>query len=280
MAFPLKFPANEKTSLLTVTHPKPSLWVIEMHNGADSRLSTTFLAECLMPALDAVERDWRKGLKVGPATHDAKGKEGGRGALIIVGNRSQDKFFSNGLDFDNLTKQPDYATNFFPVVFNPVMRRLLTYPVPVIAALNGHTFAGGFMLALCCDFRVMVDGKKRNAWLCMNEIHFGAALPASFTALARNKCAGPLGRKIFLEGHRFTPTEALEVGLVDYIAGNSTASVLAKAEEVAAGVEHLAQFGGFGIIKRELYRDVLEISSKDLILSNAVADNEAAKARL
>ena len=43
-------------------------------------------------------------------------------------------------------------------------------PVPVIAAINGHTFAGGMVLALSCDYRIMTDGSKRNAWMSMNEV--------------------------------------------------------------------------------------------------------------
>jgi Delta3-Delta2-enoyl-CoA isomerase len=43
-------------------------------------------------------------------------------------------------------------------------------PVPVVAAINGHCFAGGMMLSLACDYRVMTDGSKRNAWITMNEV--------------------------------------------------------------------------------------------------------------
>ena len=42
--------------------------------------------------------------------------------------------------------------------------------VPVVAVINGHGFAGGMVLAMACDYRVMTDGSKRNAWLCMNEV--------------------------------------------------------------------------------------------------------------
>lgn len=42
--------------------------------------------------------------------------------------------------------------------------------VPTIAAINGHCFAGGMMLSLACDYRVMTDGSERNTWLCMNEV--------------------------------------------------------------------------------------------------------------
>ena len=43
--------------------------------------------------------------------------------------------------------------------------------VPIIAAVNGHSFAGGMVLAMACDYRVMTDGSKRNAWMCMNEVN-------------------------------------------------------------------------------------------------------------
>lgn len=86
-----------------------------------------------------------------------------------------------------------------------MMKRLLTFPsadfylklesrkpgltdpllvsglVPTVAAINGHCFAGGMMLALCCDYRVMTDGKKRNAWMCMNEVRAPSTLPHSGT---------------------------------------------------------------------------------------------------
>lgn len=64
-----------------------------MHNGADSRLSSALISGGLLPALDIVERDWRTIWRAAKAVKD---KTGGRGALILVGNRSQDKFFSNG----------------------------------------------------------------------------------------------------------------------------------------------------------------------------------------
>lgn len=69
-----------------------------------------------------------------------------------------------------------------------MLSRILTFPseklilsltsmlnltlVPTIAAINGHCYAGGLMLSLVCDYRVMTDGSSRNAWLCMNEVRW------------------------------------------------------------------------------------------------------------
>lgn len=64
-----------------------------MHNGNDSRITERFLDKAMMPALDAVERHWRENWR---AARAAKDNEGGKGTLIIVGKRTQNKFFSNG----------------------------------------------------------------------------------------------------------------------------------------------------------------------------------------
>ena len=64
-----------------------------MHNGADNRLTDVFLTQALKPALDTVERHWRENWRAGAAKKDEKLTHG---AVILVGNRKQDKFFSNG----------------------------------------------------------------------------------------------------------------------------------------------------------------------------------------
>jgi len=244
-----------------------------MHNGVDNRLTYTMINGALQPALDLVEKAWREQWR---DAQDVKGKAGAKGALIIVGKRSQDKFFSNGFDFESVLADP----NWFNKTSNPLTARLLTFPIPTIA-INGHCFAAGMMLSLACDYRIMTDGSKRNAWMTMNEIHFGAPWPLSFAALLRSKVADArLHRKIALEGHRFTPKEALEAGLVDYIVDGNTTAILAKAEEVAETVSPLAREGVWGIIKMDLHRHALEMMERDPRVVNAWVDDAAAKARL
>lgn len=64
-----------------------------MHNGQDSRLTLDLIDHGLKPALNTVEREWREQWRASQKTKD---NTGGKGALIIVGRRDQDKFFSNG----------------------------------------------------------------------------------------------------------------------------------------------------------------------------------------
>ncbi|KAF8896225.1 ClpP/crotonase-like domain-containing protein [Infundibulicybe gibba] len=274
MSYPLSLPTNNP--LVTLTHPKPSLWIIELHNGQDSRLTVDLIDHGLKPALDEVERDWRMGWR--DSRKDTTESWRGKGALIIVGKRDQDKFFSNGLDFASAAPNP----NFFPVsTFDPLLVRLLTFPIPTIAAINGHCYAGGFMLTLACDYRVMTDGSKRNAWLCMNEVHFGATWPLSFAAILRAKVgSGQLQRKIALEGHRFTAPEAYKDGLLDEIVSGNTAVVVSKAEEIADRICANAQAGVWGLIKADVYRDTLAAIRADVRRTNADIEDAAARSRL
>ena len=74
--------------------------------------------------------------------------------------------------------------------------------------------------------------------------------PVSFTALFGAKVSDSrLHRKVALEGHRFTPQEALDAGFVDHLVNGDTAAVLAKAEQVAESVSHLAKGGVWSGIK-------------------------------
>ena len=119
--------------------------------------------------------------------------------------------------------------------------------VPTVAAINGHCFAAGAIVALACDYRVMTDGAKRNAWMCMNEVDFGAPWPVSFAAVTRAKVSAV--RKFALEGHRFTPPEARDAGLVDEIVLGGTQGVLKRAREIAEEKAPKAREGVWGAIK-------------------------------
>ncbi|KAJ7650663.1 ClpP/crotonase-like domain-containing protein [Roridomyces roridus] len=272
MSYPLSFPAEKP--LVTLTHPKDTLWVLELHNGQDNRLTPTLIEHAIKPALNAVEGHWREQWR---AVQSSKDKSAGNGALIIVGRKDQDKFFSNGLD---LSLVPPNG-NFFPEIYNPLLERLLKFPIPTICAINGHCFAGGFMLSLACDYRVMIDGSKRNAWLCMNEVDFGAVWPHSFAGVLSAKITNAqVRRKIALEGHRFTPTEALDSGIVDALGGGTTATVLAKAEELALTVGVKAQGGVWGLIKNDIYWDALQGTKRDPRMTNPMVDDAAAQTRL
>jgi hypothetical protein len=71
----------------------PIVWQIELHNGVDNRLVKSLINDAFKPALQIVEREWRKERAEGKAKQD---KNVGTAALVIVGRLDQEKFFSNG----------------------------------------------------------------------------------------------------------------------------------------------------------------------------------------
>jgi len=264
----IRLPADSQAPLLTLTRPSPTVWQIELHNGVDNRLVKTLINDALRPALQTVEREWRKERAEGKARKD---KDAGVAALVIVGRLDQEKFFSNGFDFPSIVNDPEW----FSVIFDPLLLYLLTFPLPTVAAINGHCFAAGAIISLACDYRVMTDGAERNAWMCMNEVDFGAAWPVSFASLVRAKVSATATRRFAVEGHRFTPPEARDAGLVDEIVAGGTRGVLKRAQEIAQEKAPKAREGVWGLIKTELYRPVIELVRLGIPTLSVAGDQSA-----
>ncbi|KAF7795971.1 hypothetical protein EIP86_007140 [Pleurotus ostreatoroseus] len=88
-------------------------------------------------------------------------------------------------------------------------------------------------------------------------------------------------RKIALEGHRFTPQEALEAKLIDAVASGDTDGVLAKAHELAETVCVQAKAGAWGLIREAWFADALKDIDVDVPRRSSVAlDDAHARARL
>ena len=84
-------------------------------------------------------------------------------------------------------------------------------PFPVIAAITGHAFAGGALLAMACDWRVM---GKTKGFICFNEVVLGSPFPRSFHTLLKAK-ASPKAYQALFNGHRFNAEEGVSHGIVN-----------------------------------------------------------------
>jgi Delta3-Delta2-enoyl-CoA isomerase len=100
-------------------------------------------------------------------------------ALVTVG---EGKFYGNGLDLDWVLSAGAVGGAFVRRDFVALLVRMLTFPVPTVAALNGHTFAGACLFAMAHDYRLM---RADRGFLCMNEIDLPAALSPPMAALLR-----------------------------------------------------------------------------------------------
>ncbi|MEE3256881.1 MAG: enoyl-CoA hydratase/isomerase family protein, partial [Actinomycetota bacterium] len=110
--------------------------------------------------------------------------------------------------------------------------RLITFPIPTIAAVNGHAFGAGFMWALCHDQRVM---RRDRGMMCANEVEIGMAIPEPELALFHHK----LPRHAFYEtvqfAKRWTGEEAFSSGFVQELADEDevTSNAVERAQELS-----------------------------------------------
>lgn len=148
----------------------------------------------------------------------------GVGGLLLSGGPT---VFSAGLDVPYLLRLPDRAAledawgHFFSAA-----RALAACPVPVAAAIAGHAPAGGCVLALCCDYRVMAEGPYR---IGLNETRVGLVAPEGIQRLMRRVVGVHRAERLLVSGELVESGDALAMGLVDELAGIDEVAVRARA---------------------------------------------------
>ncbi|MCB1607513.1 MAG: enoyl-CoA hydratase/isomerase family protein [Xanthomonadales bacterium] len=141
--------------------------------------------------------------------------------------------FSAGLDVPALVKLDRRQMSAFWSDFSATMRAIACSPVPTVAAITGHSPAGGAVLAIWCDYRVMAEGEFR---IGLNETQVGLAIPPPIIA-GLQRLVGPFrGERLVAEGSMLDAGQALACGMVDQLVP------LASVTETAVGwlQRHLA----------------------------------------
>ncbi len=177
----------------------------------------------------------------------------GARALIITGTGNA---FSGGLALPSLIDLDRPGIRTLITTFGTAMRRVLEAPIPVIAAINGNAIAGGCVLALMCDERIMLaQGAKGPPKIGLNEAQLGLGLPAIVLELVRHRVPAPSHVRLMLEGRLVEPAEALALGLVDAVVGPDQfeAHALARATSLAS-----SERTAFAQIKRAMLRPAIE----------------------
>lgn len=137
-----------------------------------------------------------------------------------------DCFFSAGLDLVTLYDLDRAQMEAFVREFDRVMLRVFAFPRPVVAAINGHAIAGGCILALACDARVMPD---QGVQIGLNEIRLGVPFPASALEIARHAIRTKSLETILYAGQLYAPSDAASHGLVD---GLTSGDILEEARAI------------------------------------------------
>jgi enoyl-CoA hydratase/carnithine racemase len=138
----------------------------------------------------------------------------GAGGIVLSGGP---KVFSAGLDVPFLLTLPDRdALKAAWERFFDAARALAACPIPVASAINGHSPAGGCVLALCCDYRVMAMGPYR---IGLNETQVGLVAPDGIQRLMRRVVGAHRAERLLVSGELVESERALAMGLVDELAG-------------------------------------------------------------
>lgn len=147
--------------------------------------------------------------------------------LVTVGDGKQ---YSSGLDLDWLGQNPDQFGAYVARV-ESLFARVLTLPVPTVAAVNGHAFGAGAMLAIAHDWRVM---REDRGYFCFPEVDIRIPFTPGMSALVQCKLTPRAANDSMTTGHRYPGPEALEAGIVEATAAEP--GLLAQAIEKVAGL--------------------------------------------
>jgi Delta3-Delta2-enoyl-CoA isomerase len=144
-------------------------------------------------------------------------------AVILTGDGP---FFSFGFDIPEFLSYSKESFANFVTQFTGLYTYLFTYPKPLVAALNGHAIAGGCMLALTCDYRIMVSTKAK---IGLNEIAFGSSVFAGSVEMLKFLVGARNAHTVLYEGAMYLANAALEVGIIDQVSSDENLMVDARA---------------------------------------------------
>lgn len=134
-------------------------------------------------------------------------------AIIWTGNT--DGFFSVGLDLKELFFYDKEQIIDFWVNWEAMVMELIAFPKPVVAAINGYSPAGGCVLAITCDYRMMAASKK--FLIGLNEIGVGITIPDYIFQMYAFWIGKRKAYQNLLTAKLMHVQEAHKIGLVDEI---------------------------------------------------------------
>ena len=132
--------------------------------------------------------------------------------IVLSGNS---KVFSGGLDVPYLMASSTAELKACWSRFFDAARAVAGSKIPVVAAIGGHNPAGGCVLALCCDYRVMAEGPYR---IGLNETQVGLVVPESIQYLMRRIIGAHKAERLIVAGAMIDSQQAFDIGLVDALA--------------------------------------------------------------
>jgi 3,2-trans-enoyl-CoA isomerase len=132
--------------------------------------------------------------------------------VILTGKEG---FFTAGLDLIELYDYDESHIKIFWVKFLDLVKTLTSFKKPLLSAISGHSPAGGCVLAICSDYRIMAEGKYI---IGLNEVPVGIIVPDSIFELYAFWIGRGKAYQNLLEGKLMGVDEAKSIGLIDHSA--------------------------------------------------------------
>jgi enoyl-CoA hydratase/carnithine racemase len=124
--------------------------------------------------------------------------------------------FSGGLDVPTLLMLDREGVIATWGMFMRVCATLAGLPVPVVAALTGHSPAGGAVISLFCDYRVMARGNEKGEFkIGLNETQVGLVVPEAIQFALKRLVGERIGERLLVAGEMIDSSRALQIGMVD-----------------------------------------------------------------
>jgi enoyl-CoA hydratase/carnithine racemase len=181
-------------------------------------------------------------------------------ALVTCG---EGKFYSNGLDLEWMMSAGGPAANENVQRVHELLVRMLTLPVITVAAINGHAFAAGAMLAVTHDYRVM---RADRGFFCLPEVDIKIPFTPTMLAVITARLPKLTAHEAMVTGKRYGGQEAVQRGIVD--SAETEADVLPKAIALAKTLigKHKPTLSA---IKRAEFAEVISLAAAARAAGNA-----------
>jgi Delta3-Delta2-enoyl-CoA isomerase len=185
-------------------------------------------------------------------------------ALVLSGTPGR---FCAGLDVPLLMGLDRKAITSLWRELYALMKALACSPIPIAAAIIGHAPAGGTVLPLFCDWRVMADGEFK---IGLSEVQVGIPLPAVILAALRRQVGPRQAERLASSGLLMSPAQALDIGLVDELVPTERVversvewckSLLALPPEAMTATRHEARADLIAIFRHDLDAELKKVAA-------------------
>ena len=209
--------------------------VVVMNNG-ENRHNPLFV-KSMLEILDEIEED--------------------KSISSVVITSSDNKNWSQGIDLawimGEIQEGKHQAVKDFLYGINDIFKRILLYPVPVIAGINGHTVGNGSILACACDFRFM---RSDRGFFFFPEIDINIPFLPGMIALVKKSIPGYKFEEMVFTGKRYAAAELEKYNIIYGICENE--EVLME-ETVSFAKSFTKGRGIFGEMKKRMHREIIDI---------------------